>query len=105
MQESSLFEKMMHKVNDILNGMVSQKEYEIDWEDVVKEYLKYGIGDVPHFAYQFVFSRTLISKTKVSNEHKEAMYLEIINSINGELKKGTLPKNLEELKKYKEKLK
>jgi len=101
-KESSFFEQMTDKVNSILYGMISPKEYDIDWKNVVKDYLQHGVGDVPHFAFQYVFERSLVSKLNLSNEQKEAMYLEIVDSVNGELKKGTLPKTLDELKTYKE---
>jgi len=110
-KESSFFEQMTRKVNSILNGMVAEKEYSIDWKKVVDEYLERGVGDVPHFANQFVLNNYVLNvegrkKMKEQNleyvtpkkEILQAIYLEIINSINGEIDKGNLPGSSEDLK-------
>lgn len=90
-EDSSLFEVAVDKVNSILNGIVGAKEYEIDWDDVIDEFLEMGVGDVPHFAHQYVFSRFLIKGRSKEKETMQKMYLEIVDSINEEIEKGNLP--------------
>ncbi|MEX0360245.1 MAG: hypothetical protein AB3N10_04575, partial [Allomuricauda sp.] len=90
-REHSFFDRMAAKVNSILNGMVSKRGYHIDWKEVVDEYKETGVGDVPHFAFQYVFDRVISGKLKIDRENKQAMYLEIVNAINGEIEKGNLP--------------
>jgi len=109
-KENTFFEQMTTKVNAILNGMVSEKEYTIDWKMVVDEYMERGIGDVPHFANQYVLSRYVINAEErqkmkeqglkfvtPKKEVLQAIYLEIVNSINGEIEKGNLPGSMEDL--------
>ena len=90
-KRNTLFDKMVDRVNSILNGMVSAKPYEIDWKKVVDGYLETGNGDVPHYASQHVFSYFLLQKRASEKENMQAMYLEIVNALNGEIEKGNLP--------------
>ena len=90
-KEHNLFEKMVDRVNSILNGMVGNKPYHIDWKEVVDDYKKRGVGDVPHFASQHVFGYFLIQKRASEKANMQAMYIEIVNGINGEIEKGNLP--------------
>ncbi|MEO1485699.1 MAG: hypothetical protein AAFU57_08130 [Bacteroidota bacterium] len=90
-EEHTAFEKMVAKVNSLLNSMVLKKEHQIDWTDVVDQYKARGIGDVPHFASQYVQSKYLLTGKEKRSEVLEAMYLEITRSINQEIKEGNLP--------------
>lgn len=90
-KEHSTFEKMFAKVNSLLNSMVLKKEHQIDWNEVVEQYTKAGVGDVPHFASQYVQSRYKLTGKEKRPEVLEAMYLEIARSINQEIKEGNLP--------------
>lgn len=96
-KEHSLFERMVDKVNSILNDMVGRRPYEIDWQVVVDGYKERGVGDVPHYASQYVFGYFLLEKRASEKENMQAMYLEIVNSINGEIEKGTLPGKVEDM--------
>ena len=89
-REGSLFKKMINKVNAILNDFVGT-DFEVDWGDVVQEYLKCGVGDVPHFASQYVFADFQIRKRAHEKEIMEAVYLRIVDGLNEEIEKGYLP--------------
>lgn len=109
-KENKFFELMTAKVNSLLNAMVSEKEYTIDWKMVVDEYMERGVGDVPHFANQYVLSRYVINAEErqkmkeqglkfvtPKKEVLQAIYLEIVNAINGEIDKENLPGSIEDL--------
>lgn len=90
-ETSSLFEKVVDKVNDALNNFVGQKPYELNWEEITREYIEIGLGDVPHFASQYVFAKFLNQKRTKEKENMQAMYLEIVAVINKEIELGHLP--------------
>ncbi|MEL7270190.1 MAG: hypothetical protein AAGL34_11495 [Bacteroidota bacterium] len=92
-KDNTAFEKMSAKVNSLLNSMVLKKEHQIDWSEVVDEYKKRGIGDVPHFASQYVQGKYMLTGKEKRGEVLEAIYLEITRSINQEIKEGNLPAN------------
>lgn len=95
-KDHTAFEKMFAKVNSLLNSMVLKKEHQIDWNEVVSEYKERGIGDVPHFASQYVHCKYLLTGKEKRSEVLEAMYLEITRSINQEIKEGNLPQSSSE---------
>lgn len=95
-KEHSTFDGMAAKVNSLLNSLVLKKEHQINWQEVVEEYKSRGVGDVPHFASQYIQAKYLLLGLEKRGEILEAMYLEIVRSINGEIEKGNLPKSLVE---------
>jgi hypothetical protein len=90
-QTSSLFEKVIDKVNDALNDFVGQKPFELNWDEINNEYIKIGQSDVPHFASQYVFAKFLKKRRTEEKENMQAMYLEIVAVINKEIELGNLP--------------
>lgn len=90
-KKSSLFERMRDKTNEILNGMIGTKPYEIDWKDVLEGYKERGVGGVPHYASQYVFAYFMIFRDPNDKAGMQAMYLEIVESINAEIEQGNLP--------------
>ncbi|MEN1784375.1 MAG: hypothetical protein AAGF77_04470 [Bacteroidota bacterium] len=96
-KEDSAFDKMLYQVNSLLNSMLLKKEYQIDWNEVVDQYKLGGIGDVPHFASQYVHSKYRLTGMENRSEVLEAMYLEITRSINQEIEKGNLPSSYDQL--------
>lgn len=90
-KKSSLFNRMRDKVNEILNGVVATKPYTIDWKDVVEGYKERGVGDVPHYASQYVFAYFMIFRDPQQKADMQAMYLEIVESINTQIEIGKLP--------------
>ena len=93
---SSLFEKVLDKVNDALNNFVGQKPYELNWVDITNQYLEIGQSDVPHFASEYVFAKFLNEGRSSDKENMQAMYLEIVAVIVKEIERGKLPTNFKE---------
>lgn len=93
--QSSLFEKMTDKVNAILNGIRGSRPYELEWADIIESYLELGVGDVPHFASQYVFGNFLVQRRSHEKENMQAMYIEIVDGLNEEIEKGRLPGGVE----------
>ena len=95
---SSLFEKVLEKVNDTLNNFVGQKPYELCWGEITSEYIAFGQNDIPHFASQYVFAKFLNEGRANEKENMQAMYLEIVAVLNKEVERGILPSTVEEAK-------
>lgn len=68
-----------------------KKNYELDWEEIKVEYLERGIGDVPHFASQYVFAKALHARRTSEREEMQTMYLEIVAGVNKMIERGDLP--------------
>lgn len=68
-----------------------QKNYALDWNKIIKEYLEVGIGDVPHFASQYVFAKALHARRTSEREEMQTMYLEIVAGVNKMIEMGDLP--------------
>lgn len=77
----SLFEKTLQKVNMILQGVVDSKPYKLDWEHVLSEYDKLGVGDVAEFASGYAFGWHAMNGKLNDDASKQAMYLEIIDGV------------------------
>lgn len=89
-KESSSLKRMMNRVTSILNDFVGT-DFELDWGDIIQEYLKCGVGDVPHFATQYVFADFQMRKRAHEKEFMEAVYIRITDGLNEEIEKGYLP--------------
>ncbi|WP_136468544.1 hypothetical protein [Flagellimonas onchidii] len=76
-----LFEKTLQRVNMILQGIVDAKPYSIDWEEVLKDYDKKGVGDVCEFASSYTFGWHAKHGKLDDDASKHAMYLEIVDGI------------------------
>lgn len=94
-ETTSLFEKIIDKVNDALNNFVGQKPYELNWEEITEQYIRIGQKDVPHFASQYVFAKFMNKKRLGEKENMQTMYLEIVAVINKEIELGNLPSQVE----------
>ncbi|VAW11601.1 hypothetical protein MNBD_BACTEROID03-474 [hydrothermal vent metagenome] len=79
--EGSMLEKMWDKVNAIMVGIVDAKPYVLDWDHVLSEYDKLGVGDVAEFASGYAFGWHAMNGKLSDDASKYAMYLEIINGI------------------------
>lgn len=79
--EGSLLSKMGDKVNLIMESLVDAKPYKLDWEDVLNEYDKLGVGDVAEFASCYAFGWHAMNRRLDDDASKHAMYLEIIEGI------------------------
>ncbi|MEM8510441.1 MAG: hypothetical protein AAF717_21585 [Bacteroidota bacterium] len=79
--EGSLLDKALQKVNMILEGVVDAKPYVLDWEHVLSEYDKLGIGDVAEFSSSYTFGWHAMNGKLDNDASKQAMYLEIIDGI------------------------
>lgn len=90
-ETSSLFEKVVDKVNNALNNFVGQRPYELNWEEITKEYISIGQSDVPNFASQYVFAKFLNERRSDEKENMQLMYLEIVAVVNKEIELGHLP--------------
>ena len=68
-----------------------RNNYILDWSEIIAEYLEVGIGDVPHFASQYVFAKALHADRTSERAEMQAMYLEIVSHVNKLIEKGDLP--------------
>ena len=68
-----------------------RKNYALDWNEIIAEYLEVGIGDVPHFASQYVFAKALNARRTSERDEMQTMYLDIVDGINKLIKMGDLP--------------
>ena len=79
--EGSILDKMLHRVNTIMMGIVDAKPYVLDWDHVLSEYDKLGVGDVAEFASCYAFGWHAMNGKLSDDASKQAMYLEIIDGI------------------------
>lgn len=79
--EGSLFDKALHHVNGIILGINNDKPYRLDWEHVLSEYDKLGVGDVCEFASGYSFGWHAMNGLLKNDLSKQAMYMDIIEGI------------------------
>lgn len=79
--EGSTLDKMLQKVNLFIQGISDAKPYTLDWEHVLSEYDKLGVGDVAEFASGYTFGWHAINKRLDNDVSKQTMYEEIIDGI------------------------
>lgn len=79
---------------EIENMEQYRKNYSLDWNEIIEEYLEVGIGDVPHFASQYVFAKALNTRRTSERNEMQTMYLDIVDGINKLIKMGDLPISL-----------
>lgn len=79
--EGSLFDKALQKVNLIIMGINDSKPYQLDWEHVLSEYDKLGVGDVCEFASGYSFGWHAVNGKLKDDVSKQAMYIDIIEGI------------------------
>lgn len=77
----SLMDKMLQKVNLIIQGINDAKPYKLDWEHVLSEYDRLGVGDVAEFASSYAFGWHAQNNKLDDDVSKQAMYLEIIEGV------------------------
>ncbi|ASO08397.1 MULTISPECIES: hypothetical protein [Flavobacteriaceae] len=77
----TLMDRALQKVNLILQGMVDAKPYRLDWEHVLSEYDRLGVGDVAEFASSYAFGWHAQNNKLDDDVSKQAMYLEIIEGV------------------------
>lgn len=68
-----------------------RKKFSLEWDEIIAEYLEVGIGDVPHFASQYVFAKALHTRNTSEREEMQTMYLDIVARVNKMIEKGELP--------------
>ncbi len=81
------------KTEKITNLDAYRSNYTLDWKEITAEYLNVGIGNVPHFASQYVFAKALNAGRTSEREEMQTMYLDIINRIIQMVESGELPKS------------
>jgi len=79
--EGSLLDKALQHVNMIIHGINDSKPYTLDWEHILSEYDKLGVGDVAEFASGYAFGWHAMNGKLSNDVSKEAMYIEIIEGI------------------------
>lgn len=80
------------KTGKLINMDAYRDNYDLNWEEIISEYLNVGIGDLAHFASQYVFAKALINRRTSQREEMQTMYIDIITRINDMIKSGKLPK-------------
>lgn len=76
-----LLDEMLQRVNMIVQGVNDSKPYKLDWEHVLSEYDKLGVGDVCEFASGYAFGWHAKNGKLRDDVSKQAMYLEIIEGV------------------------
>lgn len=79
--EGSALDRILQKINLFIQGINDAKPYTLDWEHVLSEYDKLGVGDVAEFASGYAFGWHAMNGKLSDNASKQAMYLEIIDGI------------------------
>ncbi|GEM_PF-2576186 len=79
--KGSLLDKSLQHVNSIIQNINDSKGYTMDWEHILSEYDKLGVGDVAEFASGYAFGWHAMHGKLSDDESKEAMYIEIIEGI------------------------
>lgn len=88
---SEIIEEFRKDATKFYLDLVGTPSYELDFDALEKQYLEFGIGDVPHFVSQYVFAWFLIRKRANEYENKERMYLQGVYYINEKIENGDLP--------------
>ena len=79
--KGSKLSKMWDKVNLIMEALVDAKPYRLDWDHVLSEYDKLGVGDIAEFASSYSFAWHAMNGKLNDDASKQAMYLEIIDGV------------------------
>tara|TARA_R110000737_G_scaffold323490_1_gene336141 strand:- start:2277 stop:2579 length:303 start_codon:yes stop_codon:yes gene_type:complete len=79
--EGSLFEKMLQRVNILIQNINDSRRYQLDWEHILSEYDRLGVGDVCEFASGYAFGWHAMNGKLSDDVSKQAMYIEIIEGI------------------------
>ncbi len=82
------------KTENISDMDVYRANYVLEWNEIINEYLAVGIGDIPHFASQYVFAKALNNGLKTEREEMQTMYLDIVKGVNALVASGELPKTI-----------
>lgn len=64
-----------------MQSIVEAKSYVLDWDHVLSEYDKLGVGDVTEFASSYSFGWHALNGKLDDEASKQAMYLELIDGI------------------------
>jgi len=99
-KRKSTFEPMLNGLNKLMFKIIGDKLYKIDFENLEKEYIKSGIGDVPHFVHQYIWQRYRFPEPIYDIETSELMYFEAVDYINEKIEKRLLPKDIKEQAVY-----
>lgn len=81
------------KTNKNIDFNEYRDNYNLDWEEITSEYLSVGIGNVPHFASQYVLAQALNNDRTSEREEMQTMYIDIITRIKELIESGELPKS------------
>ena len=73
--------KKRYRLNLIMEALVDAKPYRLDWDHVLSEYDKLGVGDVAEFASSYSFAWHAMNGKLNDDASKQAMYLEIIDGV------------------------
>lgn len=71
-----------------------RKNYALDWNRIIAEYLEVGICDVPHFASQYVFAKALHARRTSERQEMQTMYFDIVARVNKMIELGNLPSSV-----------
>lgn len=76
---------------EIIDPDSYRSNYVLNWSEIIEEYMLVGIGDVPHFASQYVFAQAMNNDRTSERKEMQTMYLDIVDHINQLIEKGDLP--------------
>lgn len=81
------------KTKKIIDFNHYRDNYNLNWEEITSEYLSVGIGNVPHFASQYVLAQALNNGRISEREEMQTKYIDIITRIKELIELGELPKS------------
>ena len=84
----------LQRLNEILYGVVEDKPYELNWEEIVSLYKKTGAdgseGSIEEFCFNYVVGYSLINGFSLDPALKEAMYIHLKSEVIVKTAKGEL---------------
>ncbi len=73
----SKLDDMLKKVNKMTKGIIYSKPYTVDWNHVLIEYNKVGVGDIEEFCVSYTFGYHAMNRIMDNEVSKEAMFIEM----------------------------
>ena len=71
------FNNVLQKVNMILHEVADSKPYTIDYQEVEKQYLELGYGDIDEFSSSYTLGWAMLNDFINDNVIKQAVYEEV----------------------------
>lgn len=91
-KEISTRKSVKSRFTEFMMAIIGEDPNEFNQEDFIKEYLKLGVGDIPHFVHQYVWTRYKLSGILEAKESEE-LYLKGVDLLNDLADQGKIPRS------------